>query len=61
MVENFRDEPVSVTLESSAPMKASIRLVLPQDEVIGSDFSANKLEFSSIPARSLVAVGYTMK
>ena len=58
VIENFRDEPVAVTLETEFSMNPKVELILPVDAEVQKEFSENKLVFSEIPARSLVAVGY---
>ena len=58
VIENFRDEAVSVALETEFPMKPDVKLVLPETEVVNKEFSEYKLAFTSIPPRTLVAVEY---
>jgi hypothetical protein len=58
VIENFKDEAVSVTLETEFSMAADIKLVLPTTEVINKAFNENKLEFTEIPPRTLVAIQY---
>ena len=58
VIENFRDEAVSVTLESDFSMDADLKLILPTTESVIKEFSENKLLFTEIPARTLVAVHY---
>ena len=47
VIENFRDESVSVTLETEFPIKADVKLTLPASEVVEKNFGENKLEFSN--------------
>ena len=58
VIENFRDETVSVTLETEFPMRADVKLVLPSTEEVSKEFSDQKLTFTKIPPRTLVAVEY---
>jgi hypothetical protein len=58
VIENFKDDAVSVTLETEFPMEADIELVLPASETVDKKFSENRLYFSEIPPRTLVAVKY---
>ncbi len=58
VIENFKDEAVSVTLKTEFSMKADVKLVLPSTEVVNKEFSKNKLTFSEIPPRTLVAIQY---
>jgi hypothetical protein len=58
VIENFRDEPVAVKLETEFSMNPEIALILPVNTEVGKEFSETKLLFSDIPARSLVAVTY---
>jgi hypothetical protein len=58
VIENFKDEVVSVNLETEFSMNPEIQLTLPVGESIIRDFSSNKLEISELPPRTLVAVSY---
>ncbi len=58
VIENFRDEAVSVSLETDFSMDADLKLILPTTESVIKEFSENKLLFTEIPARTLVAVHY---
>jgi hypothetical protein len=58
VIENFRDEAVSVTLETEFLMKADVKLILPKTELVKKEFSDHKLSFTEIPPRTLVAVKY---
>ena len=58
VIENFSDQEVAVTLKTETPVDANMMLVLPEDAVVGSDFSGNKLFFNKLPPRTLVAIGY---
>jgi hypothetical protein len=58
VIENFKDEVVSVNLETEFSMNPEIQLTLPVGESIVRDFSSNKLEISELPPRTLVAVSY---
>jgi hypothetical protein len=58
VIENFRDEPVTVTLGTEFPMSAKVKLVLPDNEQVAGNFTDHKLEFTGIPARTLVAIQY---
>ncbi len=58
IIENFKDEPVSVSLETDFSMKANVALVLPKTEVVSKMFSEKKLVFTEIPPRTLVAIKY---
>jgi len=58
VIENFKDESVSVTLETEFPMSPDVQLILPSTEIISKEFTENKLLFTKIPARTLVAVKY---
>lgn len=55
--ENFKDEAVSVAMETDFSMNAKVKLTLPENERVEEEFGENKLEFT-IPARTLVAVEY---
>jgi hypothetical protein len=57
VIENFNDSEISVSLESDANVNASIKLTLPENSVLETEFTSNKLDFRKIPARTLVAVG----
>jgi hypothetical protein len=58
VIENFKDEPVSVTLATEFSMDANIKLILPTTEIVDKEFSENKLLFNEIPPRTLVAIKY---
>lgn len=58
VIENFNDNPVTVTLETTFLMEADVKLILPTSETVHKEFSENKLSFSEIPPRTLVAVKY---
>ncbi len=58
IIENFRDEAVSVTLETIFSMDANIKLILPTTEIVDKEFSDNMLLFKEIPPRTLVAIKY---
>jgi hypothetical protein len=58
VIENFRDEPVSVTLETDFSIDPEIKLVLPKTETVSAEFNEHTLDFSAIPPRSLVAIEY---
>ena len=58
VIENFRDETVSVKLDTEFSMKAKIVLTLPDDGKVAKVFGQHTLDFASIPARTLVAVRY---
>lgn len=58
IIENFKDEAVNVTLETEFSMNPEIQLVLPETQVVNKEFDENKLLFSAIPPRSLIAVSY---
>lgn len=58
VIENFRDEAVSVTLETEFSMDADLKLILPITETVEKKFSDHKLLFTEIPPRTLVAVNY---
>ncbi|MFC2123667.1 hypothetical protein ACFLU5_02550 [Bacteroidota bacterium] len=58
VIENFKDEAVAVTLETEFPMKGNVELILPASEVVDKNFEENKLEFTKIPPRTLVAIQY---
>jgi len=58
VIENFRDEPVSVSLETEFPMAADVKLILPASEKVLGEFTDQKLEFAEIPPRTLVAIQY---
>jgi len=58
VIENFSDQEVEVTLETETPVNAELKLVLPKDAAVGSNLSGNKLVFSKLPPRTLVAIGY---
>jgi len=58
IIENFRDEPVSVSLDTEFSMNAKVELILPKTKVVKTSFAENKLEFSEIPPRTLVAIKY---
>jgi hypothetical protein len=57
VIENFRDEDVMVTFESEKPVKAAVKLVLPAEAETVYKFERNRLHFTKIPPRTLVAVG----
>lgn len=58
VIENFRDEPVDVSLETEFPMSANVKLVLPSSGQVVGNYTDYKLEFTEIPARTLVAIQY---
>jgi hypothetical protein len=58
VIENFRDETVSVTLETEFPLTANVKLVLPAIEEVKKEFTEHKLDFTEIPPRTLVAIQY---
>jgi hypothetical protein len=58
VIENFRDEAVSVTLETGFAMNPEVKLILPSTEKISNEFSEDRLLFKEIPPRTLVAVKY---
>jgi hypothetical protein len=58
VIENFRDEAVSVSLETKFSLDAKIELILPATEIVEKEFSENKLIFKDIPSRALVAINY---
>jgi len=58
VIENFRDEAVSVTMETEFSMDADVELILPATETVNKEFSERILYFSAIPPRTLVAVKY---
>ena len=58
VIENFRDEMVSVSLETEFSMDADLKLILPKTETVEKKFSDHKLLFTEIPPRTLVAVNY---
>jgi len=58
IIENFRDEPVTVILETEFTMDADIALVLPATETLTGELDEQKLHFPEIPPRALVAVTY---
>ncbi len=58
IIENFKDVPVKITLESEFTMNPEIQLTLPSGQSIGGDLGSNKLEISELPPRTLVAVSY---
>ena len=58
VIENFKDEPVSVLLETEFSLKPKVELVLPSSETVGKEFNDHKLEFSNLPPRTLVAISY---
>jgi len=58
VVENFNDEPVSVSLEFSKPVRARKALVLPIDGNVRFFTKGKKLNFIRITPRTLVAVEY---
>ena len=58
VIENFKDEAVSVTLETEFSMAADVKLILPTTEVVNKEFTENRLAFTEIPPRTLVAIQY---
>jgi len=58
IIENFKDEAVSVTLETEFSMNPGIELVLPATETVEKEFIDKKLEFLTLPPRTLVAISY---
>ncbi len=58
VIENFSDQEVAVTLGLETPVNAEMKLLLPQDAVVGSSFDVNQLVFDKLPPRALVVVGY---
>ena len=56
IVENFNDEPVTATLEFTQPHTARQVLSLPADAKVQLSASAGKVEFQTLPARTLVAL-----
>jgi hypothetical protein len=58
VIENFKDEAVSVTLETEFSMAPDVKLILPATEVVDKEFTEYKLDFTEIPPRTLVAIGY---
>ena len=58
IIENFKDEAVSVTLETEFSMNPGIELVLPATETVEKEFNDKKLEFLTLPPRTLVAISY---
>ena len=58
IIENFKDEAVSVTLETEFSMNPEVKLILPSTENVSNEFGVNKLIFTEIPPRTLVAVSY---
>jgi hypothetical protein len=57
VIENFRDEDVNVTFVTEKPVRAAVKLVLPAEAEPVYDFERNRLHFTKIPPRTLVAVG----
>jgi len=58
VIENFRDEAISVTLETGFSIHADVSLILPTTETVNKEFGEKILHFSEIPARTLVVVSY---
>ncbi|MBK8501762.1 MAG: hypothetical protein IPL46_05870 [Saprospiraceae bacterium] len=58
VIENFKDEPVAVSLETDFSMQPKVVLVLPKTESVQSTFTENRLEFKEIPPRTLVTISY---
>jgi hypothetical protein len=58
VIENFRDEAVSVTLETEFSMDANIKIILPATEIVDKEFCEKKLVFKRIPPRALVGIKY---
>jgi hypothetical protein len=58
VIENFRDEAVTVELETEFEMTPEIQLILPGNEKVEKEFNAHRLRFGEIPPRSLVAIRY---
>ncbi|MCK5471458.1 MAG: hypothetical protein KAI99_23195 [Cyclobacteriaceae bacterium] len=58
VIENFKDEAVSVTLETEFSMAADLKLVLPATEEVNKEFTEHGLAFTEIPPRTLVAIQY---
>ena len=58
VIENFRDDPVSVTLEADYVMDANIRLILPETATVNQKFNEHKLHIAEFPPRTLVAIQY---
>jgi len=56
IVENFNDEPVTATLEFAQPHEARQVLSLPADANVQLTATANKVEFQTLPPRTLVAL-----
>jgi hypothetical protein len=58
IIENFKDEPVSVSVETEFPMNPQVQLILPSTEKVEKEFSTNKLFLTVLPPRTLVAIEY---
>jgi len=58
IIENFRDEPVAVQLDTEYGMNPSIELTLPVEAQVANTFGERSLEFSELPPRTLVVVRY---
>jgi hypothetical protein len=57
-IENFNDEPVTVTLELPPPAKASRALVLPVNGAADFSCEAGNISFTKIAPRTLVVLTY---
>jgi len=58
IVENFNDRAVTATLEFAMPIEARRTLVLPADGDVKLSCESGKVEFASLPPRTLVALTY---
>jgi len=58
IVENFNDESIDASIEFSRPVMARKTLVLPGDGNVDFSLSGDKLAFTKISPRTLVAVEY---
>jgi len=58
VIENFKDEAISVSIETEFSMAADVKLILPTTEIVNKQFTEHRLEFTEIPARTLVAIQY---
>ncbi|HLF35005.1 MAG TPA: hypothetical protein VI583_12255 [Cyclobacteriaceae bacterium] len=56
VIENFSDQDAEVTLETGKDVTAEIKLTLPEDSDVESEFARNKLYFRKLPGRGLVAL-----
>jgi len=58
IIENFNITPVTVNINTTFPMDASVKLILPGERNVRPEFSTNSITINRLPQRTLVAIKY---